>query len=169
MPHASRAHGVGYLGEVRLFVTAVTDGRVDRFKDEGVAAMVATELLRASELHKVEVTAYAVLSDHVHALLTGESPNAGIPATLRRWKQFTGYWFSKTSGARLWQKNYWDRLIRDDDEMLRSMRYVVRNPIRHDLATGVRDYRWFGSTRWPREDLIELAESHETPHWWPRL
>ena len=35
-----------------------------------------------------------------------------------------------TPGARLWQRNYYERVIRDDDEMGRALGYIADNPAR---------------------------------------
>jgi len=40
------------------------------------------------------------------------------------WEAFRG---------RLWQRNYYERIIRDDAEMDRARRYIVENPLRWDL------------------------------------
>ena len=33
-----------------------------------------------------------------------------------------------TPGARLWQRNYWDRIIHDEYELSRVREYIRRNP-----------------------------------------
>jgi hypothetical protein len=37
-----------------------------------------------------------------------------------------------------WQREYYDRLIRNGDELERAVRYVVRNPER----AGLKGWRW---------------------------
>ena len=34
-----------------------------------------------------------------------------------------------TPGARFWQRNYYERVIRDEDELNRLRRYVLDNPV----------------------------------------
>ncbi len=35
-----------------------------------------------------------------------------------------------TPGAAFWQRNYWERIIRDEDEMNRIRQYIIENPMR---------------------------------------
>ncbi len=38
-----------------------------------------------------------------------------------------------TPGVRVWQRNYYEHVIRDDDELVRIREYIVNNPARWDL------------------------------------
>ncbi len=37
------------------------------------------------------------------------------------------------SGSRLWQRNYYERIVRDEDELERIREYVVNNPLQWEL------------------------------------
>ena len=122
--------------------------------DDEVADYVVRQLGRIASIGQAEVSAYCVMRDHVHALLTGTSERSHLPTTVRTWKQATGYWFASRSRRRLWQKNFWDVLLRTDDDVWRQTRYIVRNPVAGGVTSGLRTYRWIGSDRWSRDDLI---------------
>ena len=166
MAHPSRAVGFNYLGFVQVFVTATTRGRNPRFADPEVANFVSQELINVGRDCDVEVCVYCVMTDHVHALLSGVTEKAHVPSMMRTWKQSTGYWFSKRTGATLWRKNYWDLIIRNNDENLRCARYTLLNPVVSGLVSQVGDYKWFGSDVWSRDDLIEIATIPDPPFWW---
>jgi len=38
-----------------------------------------------------------------------------------------------TPGKPVWQRNYWEHIIRDDDDLARVMDYIVNNPIRWEV------------------------------------
>jgi REP element-mobilizing transposase RayT len=38
-----------------------------------------------------------------------------------------------TPGNPLWQRNYYERVIRDDNELLRAREYIASNPLKWDL------------------------------------
>ncbi len=38
-----------------------------------------------------------------------------------------------TPGAKLWQRNYWERVLRDERELLLTRRYIEENPLRWHL------------------------------------
>jgi len=35
-----------------------------------------------------------------------------------------------TAGARVWQRNYYERVVRDDEELARARGYILQNPAR---------------------------------------
>ena len=39
----------------------------------------------------------------------------------------------QTTGVPVWQRNYYERIIRDDDELTRTREYIVNNPLKWDL------------------------------------
>ena len=166
-----------YRGRIRVFITAATDFRQPLLADQTVAAYVALQLLRVARAQGVEVSAYCVLKDHVHLLMTGESNTAHIPSAVARWKQRTGYWYPyrrphetephNRRVSRLWQGHYMDRVVRNESETLAILRYIASDPLRSSLVRHLEDYCWFGSDCWSRDDLIEIASSHEDPYWWP--
>jgi putative transposase len=165
MAHPKRMPGFDYHGRHRVIISACTWNRTPLFDDATAADEVASQLFLTSRATEVEVTVYCVMRDHVHALLTGLTERAHVPTSVGRWKQLTGYRYKQRTGRPLWQGNYWDRVLRAEDETLEHVRYVIRNP----LTAGFKDlrtYRWLGSDCWNRDDLLEIAYSKEAPFWW---
>ncbi len=80
---------------------------------------------------------WVVMPNHVHVLVSPfpEKPLSGLVAG---WKRFSATRIHKASGAAgsLWQKDYFDRLIRDWDHFMNVARYIRRNPIKAKLAEG---------------------------------
>ena len=54
------------------------------------------------------------------------------------WKGFTGHRIRKKTGTsgKLWQKDYWDRLIRNPVHFLKCLEYIRENPGRAGLGEG---------------------------------
>lgn len=42
----------------------------------------------------------------------------------------------------VWQDENYDRIVRDDDEYLEKMNYIVNHPLKARLAEKSEDYRW---------------------------
>ena len=57
-----------------------------------------------------------------------------------RWKQLTGYHIGRTHTKRLWQPDYFERVLRDDESTIVVARYILENPIRAGLAKGIGEY-----------------------------
>ena len=41
--------------------------------------------------------------------------------------------YRNTPGHLVWQRNYWERIIRDDDELNRIQEYIINNPLTWEL------------------------------------
>ena len=90
--------------------------------------------LRKFDGVRYRMLAWCVMPNHVHVvfqLLNGHD----LAKILHTWKSFTGLeinrWLGR-SGA-LWQKEYYDHLIRDREQLTRALRYVAENPERAGL------------------------------------
>ncbi|WP_423835161.1 transposase [Stutzerimonas stutzeri] len=44
------------------------------------------------------------------------------------------------SGARVWQRGFHDRALRQDEDMIEAARYIVANPLRAGLVERIGDY-----------------------------
>ncbi len=78
---------------------------------------------------------WVAMPNHVHALFSlDEGKNLG--AVIRGWKGFSAKDINtllESEGA-LWQRDYFDRIIRDWQHMIRVARYIRRNPIKAKLS-----------------------------------
>jgi len=72
--------------------------------------------------------AYAVMDDHVHVVLNpGDVP---LERILHSWKSFTGHQLVlRGRAAPVWQTEYYDHIVRNDQELDDTVAYVVHNPI----------------------------------------
>jgi REP element-mobilizing transposase RayT len=112
--------------------------RIDRWMDEGYGSCVLADSFMAEmlgeTLHMKDGTDYhlhswVIMPNHVHVLF---SPTAGLtlPKIVAAWKRFSATKIHKTAGTSgsLWQKDYFDRLIRDWDHFMNVARYIRNNP-----------------------------------------
>jgi len=110
----------------------ITDGRMVL----NAQGRIAAECLRAIPEHFPSVTMdeFTVMPNHVHFIVviaTHASPvQLGVivgsykSAVTKRVNELCG-----TSGAKLWQRNYYEHIIRNDAELQRIRAYVIENPL----------------------------------------
>lgn len=101
------------------------------------------------------------MPDHVHLLLEATSANSDLRRMMNSWKQRTGYSHARASCARLWQNGYYDHVLRQDDELLTVIAYLLANPLRASLVQNVADYPFWGSSVWERSDLLAAIEARK--------
>jgi len=85
--------------------------------------------------------AWVVMPNHVH-LVFKMLPDRSLSKAMHSLKSFTAKesnrWLGRTGP--FWQREYYDRLIRDDAELERAIHYVQSNP---EMA-GLIGWRWVG-------------------------
>ena len=88
--------------------------------------------------------ACVVMNDHVHVLVE-PLPRIDLEEILRSWKSFTARRLRDLGRAgRVWQPEYWDRVIRDEHEFAEAMRYIAHNPFAR--WQGIESYPWMWIT-----------------------
>ena len=114
------------------------------------------------------IDAWVVLPDHFHCVITLPSEDDDFP---RRWRLIKTS-FSKSipeeqgrsskrrrKGERaLWQRRYWEHLIRDERDLSAHVDYVHINPVKHRLARTVAD--------WPYSTFHRCVEQDIYPRDW---
>jgi len=97
-----------------------------------------------------ETVAICILPDHLHAIWTLPDGDAHFP---RRWSLIkSGFSRPFAADARrtasklakrekgIWQRRYWEHVIRDDADLERHVDYIHFNPVKHGYVTRVRDW-----------------------------
>lgn len=96
---------------------------------------LVTSALKHFEGKRYQLTAFVVMNDHVHVLLSTMEPY--LPEdVIHSWKSFTANRMQRDHGrhGRVWQDEYFDRIVRYERELAQKFDYIQSNP-------------W---TRWPK-------------------
>lgn len=112
-----------------------------QLRDPRIARLVA-DSLRHFDGSRYRLVAWVVMPNHVHALFeVGTTPMAKI---MQSWKQFTTNRANKVlnSTGSLWQADYWDTFMRDNDHEQQTIRYIENNPVKAKLVTDKKDWPW---------------------------
>ena len=106
--------------------------------DPRVAEMVSNAL-QHFEGERYTLVAACVMPNHVHAVFAPLHGH-GLADILHSWKSFTSKEANKLLGTtgQFWEREYFDRLIRNADELERTVRYVAENPTK----AGLKDWKW---------------------------
>jgi REP element-mobilizing transposase RayT len=99
------------------------------------AATIVASALRKFDGNRYRLLAWCVMPNHVHVIF---QPFAGhaLARILHSWKSFTAKEIKRESnrGGAVWQKEYYDHLLRDGDQLTRAVRYIAENPARAGLS-----------------------------------
>jgi REP element-mobilizing transposase RayT len=100
------------------------------------------------------------MPDHLHVVLQGREPSSDLRKAMTLFKQVTGYWLARHVPAIRWQKDFFDHVFRDDNELERQLRYIAENPVRRGLVADWREYGFTGSDAY---DLGTLLSGGQDP------
>lgn len=94
-------------------------------------------VLRHFDGTRVTLVAFVVMPNHVHALF---APFGGWPLEkiVHSWKRQSAVRINRLIGSSgvLWQRDYFDRLIRNEKHFARCVRYIRSNPEKARLRAG---------------------------------
>lgn len=151
-----RLPGFDYLGCHRYFLTYGTFARICHFLDPEIVALVSTQFLRAASEERFEILTYCFMPDHVHLLVEGTDDGCDGKRFIKSSKQYAGYHFRAKTGRPLWQRDSFERVLRDTEGSLAVARYILANPVRAGLVQRPLDYPHSGSFVWDHEGLLDV-------------
>jgi REP element-mobilizing transposase RayT len=113
-------------------------GAIERWLDAGhgacllrrpECAQIVAGTLRHFEGQRVIMISSTVMPSHVHALFV-QNPEWPLEKLIRSWKGFAARQINALLGrsGSLWQRDYFDRLVRDEKHFANCVRYIRRNP-----------------------------------------
>ena len=139
--HAHRLRTGRYSESGRVYlITAVTHQRQLAFQDWRIGRLLVSEFRKAQEEGEATSLAWVVMPDHFHWLV--ELHNGDLPRLMRITKSRSARAINKArcSFGTLWQKGYFDRALRREEDLKAMARYIVANPLRAGLVEHIGHY-----------------------------
>lgn len=90
---------------------------------------IVTNAFHQFDKERYHLDSYIIMPNHVHVLLI-LNPNHPLEAIVQSLKSFTSKAINQKLKRRgkLWQRSYWDRLIRSEKHLKWTRDYIARNP-----------------------------------------
>ena len=158
-----RLHQVKYIGQHSYFVTLCCDRRRPVFANGPNAVWLIEKLREQSIAYDFAVYAYCVMPDHFHGFFFGLEPTSDLLAFVKNLKQMTANEYREDKDANLvgkmaatnskatsnrsvlWQKKFYDHILRERDNADAVAAYIWSNPVRKGLCKDPREYPYSGS------------------------
>jgi REP element-mobilizing transposase RayT len=149
------------------FVTACTYQRRPVLAVAAIAYILTDEWRAAGERHGWLVGRYVIMPDHVHFFCAPGPTAKSLSEFVRLWKQWTTKRVvaagidrgpsavaagadrgpgagavaagADRGSARLWQREFFDHVLRSEESYARKWEYVLQNPVRAGLTTRAED------------------------------
>jgi putative transposase len=135
-----------------ISVTVATRDRHPVFEHDACTRECIDILEKTAGDHCFNVLAYCFMPDHLHLLLENES-GGDLVAFTRQFKSWsTRVAWSNGWHGQVWQRSYYDHVLREDEDVIGYIRYILNNPVRHSLVDSWSEYQWCGSLAYDMSD-----------------
>jgi putative transposase len=136
------------------FFTVVTFDRRPIFSSSKAVKLLRQSFLYTAERFPYKIIAIVIMPDHLHVIWTlpPESSDFSI-----RWRliksHFARNWRKSGSGMMIsprnekgevdvWQRRFWEHLIRDEEDLNNHIDYIHYNPVKHGLVSLPEDWQY---------------------------
>jgi len=130
-------------------ITTVTRNRTPHFATLDNGRKVVRELMALQAEGRAETLCYAVMPDHLHWLLVLREGTLSEVVKLLKGRS------AHAIGQAIWQANYFDHAVRQDEDLRTMARYIVANPLRAKLVERIGDYSLWDAV-WLDEALSDV-------------
>jgi len=132
-----------YIDNSWYFITAHTFGPEFPLKNHNSKRFWLEKLRELAKQFDIKIYANVLLDNHYH--LMGFIPDSRILAKfIHRLHGATSYYINKIenrSGRKIWH-NYWDRIIRDENEFYTKFNYIHYNPVKIGYVSDLKEWEF---------------------------
>jgi putative transposase len=125
------------------------------FNEASIVELALEQLQRAANEQRFSVTAYCFMPDHLHLLVAGTAEDSNGKRFINAFKQYSGHCYSQKWRGTLWQRYGFEHVLRDEEDTMEVVRYILRNPVRAGLSDTIGAYPFVGSLVYDLKDLID--------------
>ncbi len=136
------------------FFTVVTYRRQKFLCDEPVRNALRDSIRETRAIYPFTIDGWVLLPDHLHCMWTLPPDDNDFGKRWAMLKRFVtkrcgptlqrDAWMNTCKRRRhestLWQRRFWEHLIRDETDYIRHMDYLHHNPVKHGLVQQVKDW-----------------------------
>ena len=138
-----RIRGFNYPPTLAYSITICTRHRIPFLADQEVGRIVVECLKDHAQRCRYRLIAYCIMPDHIH-ILTGPSSDERaipLPRFIRQFKAAVTYSLATLSlGGSIWQRSFYDHVLRKDEDLAEVARYILDNPVRKGLVDAPEQY-----------------------------
>jgi putative transposase len=172
------------------FFTVVTFNRIKIFSKPAEVSLLRNAIKKVMQKHPFKIDAFVLLPDHLHCIWTLPQHDSDYST---RWRLIKSY-FSRNFNQRdvgwveernptneahsasrqkkkeqaIWQRRFWEHLIRNQRDLNQHIEYIHYNPVKHGLVRAPVDWKYTSfhryldkgvfASNWGAFDKIEFDE-----------
>jgi putative transposase len=127
------------------FITICSHEGKEAFSNKDVAKAVIESLKKNKIKSHFKIYIYCLMPDHLHILLNPGNSNLSVSRFIQTFKSQTGFWYEKQYGSSLWQRGFYDHIVRQNENLIKIAQYILDNPVRKELVEEPEQYPYSGA------------------------
>jgi len=128
-----RLSGFDYSARRYYFVTFITLRRVKVFNDSQLANATIDCLSQLRDQMHFKVYSYCLMPDHFHALFGLSDSERTLAEICGAFKSLSTREYWRRHEGKLWQRQFFDHIIRNETDLAETLQYIELNPAREGL------------------------------------
>ena len=151
-----------FLDQTWHLITATTVGRAPLLAQEGAKELFRDTLQTMISRFDLRLLAWVVLDNHYHLLVKSDRGER-LPDFIRQLHGASAHRINRagaSTGRQVWH-NYWDAVVRSENDLWTRFNYLHHNPVKHSYVRRLEDwpfssYRYYVRTKgevWLRDCL----------------
>jgi REP element-mobilizing transposase RayT len=163
----AKQSGRALTGDESKLLDRLHSERVEKFLDSGIGecwlrrdsiAELVADAIQYFDGERYRLLSWCIMPNHVHGVVQ-PLPGFDLPDIVHSWKSYTAKQANKLLGrtGEFWQAEYYDHLIRDEEDLRHSVEYAWQNPD----AVGLGEWKWRGVDE---ELFAAIVNPPQEPH-----
>ena len=136
-------------------LTVCTHGRKRLFTSSHVNQILIDTLRNYADRYSITLYAYCLLPDHLHILACPEGTES-VPKFINMFKGRITFLLRKRGiKGRIWQRGFYDHIIRHSESLETVTKYILENPVRKGIIDRFENYQWSSDSFGIKANAIE--------------
>jgi putative transposase len=150
-----------YTPNAIVFITCVTRERYPYLKSRTDIDLFFSTLTRVQQTNPFEIIAHVILPDHFHCLIKVNHPSGDFSTVMHSLKRNYTRNYKRAHNIQktlsIWQRGFWDHVIRDEQDFGTHLDYIHWNPIKHGWVNKPEDWPYSTYRDWINEGVYEIG------------
>jgi putative transposase len=145
----------------------ITYSRLPLFTNPDARALLRSVFEMVQKRKPFTLDAICLLPEHLHCIWTLPEDDADYSTRWKEIKRLFTHDYLETVGpgeqrnasrvkreeAAIWQRRFWEHMLRDETDLNNHLDYIHYNPVKHGLVKRVCDWEWSSFHRYVRMGL----------------
>jgi REP-associated tyrosine transposase len=132
-----------YTGESFVyFLTLCASYKRPYFADDRIASVIENDMGFRRIKGEIVLYCYCIMPDHLHLLLSlTDHYDKRLQDWVSAFKRYTSRTTYELYGVKpLWQRNFYDHIVRKKESLIKVAEYIVNNPVRKEMVEEWEEY-----------------------------